>query len=506
MAGALPRAHDRTMGLSQPSDKLARSQLLCNALEEASFKLTEFVRRVCEKLGLDPDVAVLASYRRFYEEDFELLREEWPREHAREVCGYYDPERKLIVVSVPSLMEGGGLAKRLARTLAHELIHHCQFTGGGLCDVHLDPELAERAQAMLPYDARPHEVEAYERQDELADVIQRAEEFEKIINSISRLSINLNISFIDSFKLYNLTCSLTYNFKSIVGKETILSVIDDIVDIIKETAEEECLKREINSLIDEINSELFGGIPNVCNTIGKNIQGFNIKAVVVQPIGSGLRVYLITDRGFALAYGSEGKAPFLMILKPKEPVRLGELQWSALRSVQISCYDFVSGNVKIEERNRWQKRELEFSIEASPLRSESEVLQEVCKRLREYRSSSHIDLTRFIALLCLAEWSPGVSVSVQRFDDFGCWLAEVKDSTGVKSTKLMALSELELIDSIDNLMGIEAKVVDLIEKINEPGHVRDLAIKFLRKIFKERLDSCRKRISKELSIKLRFNN
>jgi hypothetical protein len=71
------------MGISQPSDKLARSRLLCNALEEASSKLTEFVRRVCEKLGLDPDVAVLASYRRFYEEDLELLREEPSHEYAQ---------------------------------------------------------------------------------------------------------------------------------------------------------------------------------------------------------------------------------------------------------------------------------------------------------------------------------------------------------------------------------------------------------------------------------------
>jgi uncharacterized protein YkvS len=480
------------MGISQPSDKLARSRLLCNALEEVSSKLTEFVRRVCEKLGLDPGVAVLASYRRFYEEDFELLREEWSREHAREVCGYYDPERKLIVVSVPSLMEGGGLAERLARTLAHELIHHCQFTGGGLCDVHLDPELAERAQAMLPYDVRPHEVEAYERQDELADVIQRMEGLEEITNSINRLSINLNISYMNFFKLYNLAYSLTYNFKRIVGKETILSLIEGIIGNLKEIAEEEYLKREVNSIINEINSKL-EDIPTVRNIIQERMQSFNVKALVVQPVDSGLRIYLVTDEGFALAYSSEGGVPFPIVLEPTKPVRLGELQGSALKNVQISCYDFVNGYIKIEEQSYWQKQELEFRIEASPLRSESEVLQEVCKRLREYRSSSHIDLTRFIALLCLAEWSPGVSVSVQRFDGLGCWLAKVKDSKGGGLTRLMAPSELEL---IDDLIGVKAKVVDLIEKINEPEHVRDLAIKFLRKVFKERLDSCRKRISK----------
>ncbi|MCC6004519.1 MAG: hypothetical protein LM590_09280 [Thermofilum sp.] len=494
MAGALPPAHDCAPSTSQPSDKLARSQLLYDTLEEVSSKLTEFVRRICEKLGLDPDVTVLASFRRFYEEDFELLREEPLHEHAREVCGYYDPKRRLIVISVPSLMEGRvrgrALAERLARTLAHELVHHCQFTGGKLCEVHLDPELAERARAMLPYDARPHEVEAYGKQDELADVIQRAEEFEKIISSISRLSLNLNISYMNPFKFYNLAYSLTYGFKRIVGKETILSIIKDIIEDVdvfvkryKEIAEEECLKREINSLINEISSKL-EDIPTVRNIIQKHMQSFCVKDLVVQPVDSGLRVYLITDEGFALAYSSEGEVPFPMILKPKNPVRLGELQWDALRGVQISYYDFVSGNVKIEERNRWQKRELEFSIEALQLRSESEVFQEVCKRLREYRSSSHIDLTRFIALLCLAEWSPGASVSVQRFNGLGCWLAEVKDSKGVELTRLMAPSELEL---IDDLSGVKAKVVNMVEKINEPEYVRDLIIKFLKKFFIEYL-------------------
>jgi hypothetical protein len=454
-------------------------------LEEVSSKLTEFVRRVCERLGLDPYVAVLASYRRFYEEDFELLREEWPREHTREVCGYYDPKRKLIVISVPSLMEGGGLAERLARTLAHELVHHCQFTGGGLCEAHLDPELAERARAMLPYDVRPHEVEAYDKQNGLINVLQRTEGFEKIINSVSRLSLSLNISLscMNPFKLYNLAYSLTYNFKRIIGKETILSIINDIIENLKEIAEEECLKREVNSLINEINSKL-EDIPTVSNIIQKRMQSFNVKALVVQPADSGLRIYLITDESFALAYSSEGGVPFPIVLEPTKPVRLGELQGGTLKNVQISCYDFVNGYIKIEGQSYWQKQELEFRIEALPLRSESEMLQEVCKRLHAYRSSSYIDLTRFIALLCLAEWSPGAFVSVQQLDGLGCWLAEVKNSEGVELTRMMAPSGLEL---IDDPIGVKAKVIDLIEKINELEYVRDLVIVFLRKFFKEYL-------------------
>jgi ankyrin repeat protein len=157
--------------------ELGASLELWRALEEVSSKLTELAGRACQELGLNPDVSVLVSLERFCED----------RECGRGICGYYDPSRRLAVVSLPCLAEEGDLAGRLAETLAHELVHHCQFTRGRLCEVHLDPELAAKMDTALPYRLRPHEVEAYERQGDLAERLRGVRDFDEAVNLLVRL-------------------------------------------------------------------------------------------------------------------------------------------------------------------------------------------------------------------------------------------------------------------------------------------------------------------------------
>jgi len=123
------------MGLSD--SKLETSRALWEAVGEISEKLTEFARKACEKLGLNPEVSVLVSLRRFCEEDFERVREVERRKPACEICGYYYPEKRLITISIPCVFSSENSAWRLAETLAHELIHHGQFTGWRLCEIHL---------------------------------------------------------------------------------------------------------------------------------------------------------------------------------------------------------------------------------------------------------------------------------------------------------------------------------------------------------------------------------
>jgi hypothetical protein len=157
--------------------ELGASLELWGALEVVSSRLTELARETCRELGLDLGVSALASLERIYED----------REYGREICGYYDPVRRLVVVSLPCLAEGEDLAGRLAETLAHELVHHCQFTRGPLCEVHLDPGLAARVDAALPYRLRPHEVEAYGKQRELAERLRRARGFDEAVSYARRL-------------------------------------------------------------------------------------------------------------------------------------------------------------------------------------------------------------------------------------------------------------------------------------------------------------------------------
>jgi len=178
------------------SAKLESSLALWEAVEKASSIMTEFTRGACSELGLDPQVEVLLSFNHFREEDFERIRgEEGGRKKSQSViCGYYYPERRLIVLSLPCIIGGLGSSgsdheweERLAETLAHELVHHCQFTQGHLCEIHLNPELALRVRETLPYEARPHEVEAYEKQAELAPKLKSVKGFYEATRCIERL-------------------------------------------------------------------------------------------------------------------------------------------------------------------------------------------------------------------------------------------------------------------------------------------------------------------------------
>ena len=77
----------------------------------------------------------------------------------------------------------------LAETLAHELVHHCQFTCRAgtckeICTISLNPEDAEEIREILPYDERPYEVEAYSKDEALANRIKSVAGFKEIVSRI----------------------------------------------------------------------------------------------------------------------------------------------------------------------------------------------------------------------------------------------------------------------------------------------------------------------------------
>jgi hypothetical protein len=109
------------------------------------------------------------------------------------ICGYYDPNKRLIVISLPCVINKGTLAE----TLAHELVHHCQFTcrTGAckeICVISLNPKEAEEIREMLPYSIRPYEVEAYNNEERVVWRIRNLEEFEDLEELIKRLYNTLN--------------------------------------------------------------------------------------------------------------------------------------------------------------------------------------------------------------------------------------------------------------------------------------------------------------------------
>jgi len=151
------------------------SESLYSSLMEYSRKLTNIVREICKELSLDSSLSVLLSLRDFYEGEGEDVK--------HKTCGYYDPRKKRIVISLPCIAYQSSDEDRTRKfmlTLAHELIHHCQYTGSSLCKVHLSIEEGENINEVIPYDMRPHEIEAYKEEKTLATKLESSPHGQKL--------------------------------------------------------------------------------------------------------------------------------------------------------------------------------------------------------------------------------------------------------------------------------------------------------------------------------------
>ena len=165
------------------------SSELFNILRKVSNEVTEFTRKVCWELNLDRDVRVIISLRRFTEPEWEGVEvsEDVVKKYIKykEIYGYYDPQRKTIVLSPPCVED----EETFSLTLAHELIHHCQFTCrskacSDVCEYLLSPEEAHEIREMLPYEKRPYEAEAYSKDEALANRIKSIAGLREIVSRI----------------------------------------------------------------------------------------------------------------------------------------------------------------------------------------------------------------------------------------------------------------------------------------------------------------------------------
>ncbi|MCC6065613.1 MAG: hypothetical protein LM576_06485, partial [Thermofilum sp.] len=364
--------------------ELGASLALWRALELVSLKLTELVGRACWELGLDPCAGVLASLERFCEDE----------EYGREVCGYYDPERRLILVSLPCLAEGD-LAGRLAETLAHELVHHCQFTRGRLCEVHLDPELAAKVDAALPYMLRPHEVEAYGKQRELAERLRGVRGFDEAVGYARRLlSPELLPPLSEVATALSWAPALAESARFIVelaGGDLLLSMrsIAEKVKKVENEAVRECLERAATRLLRELEEDPVGAVAGELRSAVKGLLG-SVKAIIVDSGTALSRAYVVLSSGAAVGFDlREGPLPPLSLLleSGREP-EFGKLGGLRVEPAQIVQGAFEAGGY-------------EFKAEVLQRRSAAECLREELRRAREEPSFSASDL---LALLSLGGW------------------------------------------------------------------------------------------------------
>ncbi|AFA38534.1 hypothetical protein Pogu_0507 [Pyrobaculum oguniense TE7] len=142
--------------------ELEQGLFLEKLLLRLSDKFTQEVVKASAAIGISPPKRVLLSLRGFHE----CLGEEGCWGGA---CGYYDCEREEVVLSLPCAAWRSDRTEALLKTIAHELVHRCQHAGGPECAVRRSCEDMRLLGMVLPYRQRPHEVEAYARQDELAE-------------------------------------------------------------------------------------------------------------------------------------------------------------------------------------------------------------------------------------------------------------------------------------------------------------------------------------------------
>ena len=227
---------------------------LIYVLNEASRELTNAIRSVAKVLNLDQDVELSISLKYFTEPHIEGAMEGISR---RVICGYYNPEKKQIVLSYLCLIDGKELNfDRLFETIAHELIHHCQYTCTTsscreICEVSTSIDESREINEMLPYGLRPHEIEAYKKQDALADEIRRI-----LGDEIKTLVQKLDVTLRPPLHLIqqHLSRNLCLSFSPLLCRNIMEALINKFVD--KSKVKEKLIQASSHYKIQRIADEI----------------------------------------------------------------------------------------------------------------------------------------------------------------------------------------------------------------------------------------------------------
>ncbi len=100
------------------------------------------------------------------------------------IYAWYDPEKRAIFIytDLPEEM--------FCISLAHELIHHCQYTCHSekcknIREYWLNIDEAREIDESIPYNLRPHEIEAYTKDEEFCRRIKENKRFNEVYKKYS---------------------------------------------------------------------------------------------------------------------------------------------------------------------------------------------------------------------------------------------------------------------------------------------------------------------------------
>jgi len=506
-------------------DSLRNSFAVLDLVRDVSSKVTHFVRGFCERLGLDRGVEVLISLRRFDEIEKEGIIgvEERGRLIKEVVCGYYDPRRRLIVLSLPCVV-----AKRsLDKTIAHELIHHCQYTRGSstsksVCRVSLSVEQGEEVEMVLPYFARPHEIEAYDKQEELAKRLREIEEYKEVESLVERLYCTLNFN--QNVKIHSSRlmtrkakavvmllgttnvityCCLHYMtevvpalldiYMGAFGRDHLISIIEQATKIYYEellrNAERDVRERFERKVQETLRSRELTSIAREeqfrrqVEEIPKAFfQTTNVKSMILSPRGDDmLELHVVTDRGYALCIVNKlAPLPLVpLLLMPKKDVNVEDV-FSGDIGLKLTYDQVIQGTAQV---NLPSNKLTELKVLLGKGINVIEELKGLCK---EFRSSSTLRSLELIALISLLGWTPHKHLLLleELNGMIKVWCRsreEAEETEGV-----LICGDLKISGGVLG-MSCEIGIKEALEKLNDVDHHKDFLENFIIKTLIDRL-------------------
>jgi len=174
--------------LENPSEAPKQLREILNKL---SKDLTDFARDICVEHNIDPNVKIVPTLIHYLEHevmtryvggwgiDIETIVKERMEKKKVYIHAWYDPEKRtiFIYIDLPEDM--------FCISLAHELIHHCQYTCHSekcknVCEYWLNIDEAREINESIHYNLRPHEIEAYTKDEEFCRRIKENKRFNEV--------------------------------------------------------------------------------------------------------------------------------------------------------------------------------------------------------------------------------------------------------------------------------------------------------------------------------------
>jgi hypothetical protein len=308
-----------------------------------------------------------------------------------------------------------------------------------MCKESLTINEARKIHEMLPYVLRLHEIEAYMKQDSVADEIRKVigSEIETIIRGLdATLQPPLNevakqLSEISNLSSNSYTVHINYLYYSdsflkqfvenllnrFVGIEALALKIAKVLSTIKDEDVRERILRElnINEFISSCASTLAFALPQKCWN-----ESVGVKSIIITPVQvydkPRPKAFIVTNAGFAISFTLAGEAPLAaIVLRP-----LNKLPLLSLSQYLNSLRD--TNLLHLANRDRSS----DFIAYIYTNVNEQEILKEIAKEMKRDERKQPDTIEKLICMLAPVLGGENTVVERLTIQDLGTELIRVR--------------------------------------------------------------------------------